>query len=236
MKKLVLPLLFIFATAAKAQETTPKMVIEKYLQTIGGQKAIENIKDFSMDLTGEVQGQAISMSVKKKMPNKFITLVSIEGMGEINNTVFDGVKGKMVNMGQEQIIEGENAKSLEAQSSIVGEAAYLNDLGKLTYMGKEAVEGVQCHKLKILNAVGEAEEFYEVETGLKRRQINQMESPMGKMSITIDYEDYKEIGGVKFPHIMKQDMGMAAFGLKVKEIKVNSGLADTLFEIKEGVK
>jgi hypothetical protein len=63
-----------------------------------------------------------------------------------------------------------------------------------------------------------------------------MESPMGKMSITIDYEDYKEIGGVKFPHIMKQDMGMAAFGLKVKEIKVNSGLADALFEIKEGVK
>jgi zinc protease len=229
MKKLVLPLLMVFA---KAQETTPKMIIEKYLETIGGQKAISAIKDFSMDLTGDVQGQAISMSVKKKMPNKFITVVTIDGMGEVNNTVFDGVKGKMANMGQEQIIEGDDAKKLAAQSSIVGELAYLEDLGKLTYAGKEAVEGVQCHKLKVLNAAGEAEEFYEVETGYKRRQINQMESPMGKMSITIDYADYKEVGGVKFPHTMKQDMGMAAFGLKVADIKVNAGIADTVFEIK----
>ena len=232
MKKLVLPFLMVFAVVAKAQETTPKMVIEKYVEAIGGKKAIDDIKDFSMDLTGEVQGSSITMVVKKKMPNKFVTVVSVDGMGEVNNTVFDGVKGKMINMGQEQVIEGEAAKALDAQASIVGELAYLNDISKLTYVGKEKVDGVECYKLKVLNAAGEAQEFYEVETGLKKRQINEVESPMGKMKVTIDYADYKTIGGVKFPHFLKQDMGMAAFELKVKDLKVNAGLEDTVFEVK----
>jgi zinc protease len=233
MKKLVLPLLLVFSVAVFAQETTtPKMVIEKYLEAIGGQTAITGIKDFSMEVEGEVQGQSMSMIVKKKMPNKFSTIVTVGGMGEVNNTVFDGKKGKTVAMGQEQLIEGDDAKKLEAQASIIGEYAYLEDLGKLTYVGKEALDGVECHVIKIINAVGEAKEYYEVATGLKKRQINEGETPMGKMTITIDYADYKDVSGIKFPHSLKQDMGMMAFELKAKEIKVNSNLADTLFEVK----
>lgn len=232
MKNLVLPLLLVFSIATKAQETTPKMVIDKYLQSIGGKAAIDGIKDFSMDLTAEVQGQAMSMVVRKKMPNKFLTIVKVDGMGEVNNTVFDGVKGKMTQMGQDQIIEGDGAKALEAQSNIIGEVVYLTDLGKLTYVGKETIDGIECHKLKVLNAAGEAEEFYEVISGYKKRQINEVESPMGKMKITIDYADYKQVGAVKFPHSLKQDMGMMAFELKAADIKVNSGLEDVLFEVK----
>jgi hypothetical protein len=55
---------------------------------------------------------------------------------------------------------------------------------------------------------------------------------MGKMKITIDYADYKQVGSVKFPHLLKQDMGTMAFELKASEIKVNSGLEDALFEVK----
>ena len=232
MKNLVLPLLLVISIATKAQETTPKMVIDKYLQSIGGKAAIDGIKDFSMDLTAEVQGQAMSMVVRKKMPNKFLTIVKVDGMGEVNNTVFDGVKGKMTQMGQDQIIEGDGAKALDAQSNIIGEVVYLTDLGKLTYVGKETIDGIECHKLKVLNAAGEAEEFYEVISGYKKRQINEVESPMGKMKITIDYADYKQVGAVKFPHSLKQDMGMMAFELKATDIKVNSGLEDVLFEVK----
>lgn len=232
MKNLFLPLLLVISIATKAQETTPKMVIDKYLESIGGKSAIDGIKDFSMDLTAEVQGQAMNMVVRKKMPNKFLTIVKIDGMGEVNNTVFDGTKGKMTQMGQDQLIEGEGAKALEAQSNIIGEVVYLTDLGKLTYVGKETLDGIECHKLKVLNAGGEAEEFYEVVSGFKKRQINEVESPMGKMKITIDYADYKQVGSVKFPHTLKQDMGMMAFELKASDIKVNSGLEDTLFEVK----
>ena len=232
MKNLVLPLLLVISIATKAQETTPKMVIDKYLQSIGGKAAIDGIKDFSMDLTAEVQGQAMSMVVRKKMPNKFLTIVKVDGMGEVNNTVFDGLRGKMTLMGQDQIIEGDGAKALEAQSNIIGEVVYLTDLGKLTYVGKETIDGIECHKLKVLNAAGEAEEFYEVISGYKKRQINEVESPMGKMKITIDYADYKQVGAVKFPHSLKQDMGMMAFELKATDIKVNSGLEDVLFEVK----
>ena len=95
---------------------------------------------------------------------------------------------------------------------------------------------MECHSIKIINATGEAKEFYEVVSGLKKRQINDAETPMGKMTITIDYADYKQVGSLKFPHSLKQDMGMMAFELKATDIKVNSGLEDSLFEVKTGIK
>ena len=36
-----MPLLLLFAIVAKSQETTPKMVIDKYLDAIGGKAAID---------------------------------------------------------------------------------------------------------------------------------------------------------------------------------------------------
>jgi zinc protease len=232
MKKTLLVLFLVSSIAVNAQETTPKMVIENYIKAIGGKDAINAIRDFSMELTAEMQGQSMSMVVKKKMPNKFLTVVTVDGMGEVNNTVFDGEKGKVASMGQEQMVEGEDAKKLAAQGNIIGEIQYLDDLGKLSYLGKENIDGVECHTLKILNAAGEAKEYYEVESGLKKRQINDIESPMGKMTITIDYADYKAVAGIKFPHLLKQDMGIMAFDFKTKEILVNSNLDDALFEVK----
>jgi zinc protease len=232
MKKIFLPVLFLVGFTTLAQEISPKQVIENYITAIGGAKAVSEIKDFSMEMEGEVQGQSMSMSVQKKLPNKFFTSVVVDGMGEVNKIIFNGTKGSVSQMGNEQILEGDEAKALEAQSNIIGELEYLKDLSKLSYEGKENVEGKDCHILKIINAMGEGFEYYDVESGLKIRQKNETESPMGKMTIVVDYKDYKEIDGVKFPHQLKQDMGMMAFDINVKSIKINQNLEDNIFELK----
>jgi zinc protease len=232
MKKIFLPVLLFVGFSIQAQEISPKQVIENYITAIGGAKAVSEIKDFSMEMEGEVQGQSVNISVQKKLPNKFFTSVVMDGMGEVNKIIFNGTKGSMSQMGNEQILEGDEAKALEAQSNIIGELEYLKDLSKLSYEGKENVEGKECHILKITNAMGEGFEYYDVESGLKLRQKNETENPMGKMTIVIDYKDYKEVDGVKFPHQLKQDMGMMAFDMNVKSIKINQNLEDNIFELK----
>lgn len=234
MKKFVLPVLLLVGIAATAQQPAPKEVIEKYLNAIGGQQALLNVKDITMDFNGEVQGQSISTVIMKKLPNKFSSVVNIDGMGEVNKTIFDGEKGTVSAMGQEQKIEGEAANAYKAQSSIAGEIEYLTDLSKLSFSGIEKLNGVDCNVLIVKNAAGESKEYYETVSGLKVRQMMESEIPgMGKATITIDYSDYKDVGGgVKFPHILKQDMGMVAFELKANSIKINQNLDDKLFEVK----
>lgn len=232
MKKYSIIFLLFFAYSTHAQDATPQSIIEKYLEVIGGQVAIAQVNDITMEMEGEVQGQKLSLLVQKKKPNKFLTSIIVDGMGEVNKIVFDGEKGFTSAMGAEKIIEGEDAKMFLSQSEIVGEVLYLTDLSKLELMGKETINDVECYVLKIKNAVGEAKEYYDVKTGLKIRQVNETESPMGKVTATTDYGNYKEVNGIKFPHKLKQDMGMVAFELEMREIKLNQNLADTIFATK----
>lgn len=231
MKKLAFVFLGLIAFPTLAQDITAKNVIEKYINAIGGKEAIEAIEDITMKSSAEVQGQKMEILAQKKKPNKFLTIVSVDGMGEVNHMVCDGTKAKMTAMGQTQNLEGEALEALKSQNALIGELDYLNDESKLKLEGSETINGTDCYKLTISTVAGNVTEYYAKDSGLKVRQIVTSNSPMGEMTVTIDLSDYKDVGGVKLPHKMKQDMGMMAFDLNMDEIKVNSGLADVLFTV-----
>ena len=242
MRKIIFPIFVLMSfvtrgqvrTTSELQEITPKSVIEKYLKAIGGAKAVNNIKDFTMEIEGQVQGQTMNMLMQKKMPNKLFTLVNLDNMGEINKTIFNGSKASVNTIGQaEQIVEGEDAKVFLTQSSIVGEIEYLADTSyKMTFIGKETIDSIDCNVVKIKNGAVEVIEFYDINSGLKIRQKSEIESPMGKTSVVIDFKDYKSVSDIKFPHLLKQDMGVVVLDLKVKAIKINQNLDDSIFEVK----
>jgi zinc protease len=232
MKKLFLVRNLLLVNCVFGQEIQPKDIIEKYINAIGGREKIAEIKDIFLEMEGLVQGEKLNVVLQKKSPNKFLTRVTTESLGEINYTVFDGIKGSLKTPEQEQVIEGDAAKALMAQSEIIGEVLYLKDVTQLTYAGKENVEGVPCHILKVNTSMGEATEYYEVDSGLKRKQINVTETPMGTVNLSQEYSDYREVSGVKFPFKTVQDMGMVLFDMKVKSLKININPSDELFSVK----
>jgi zinc protease len=231
MKKILVLILLAISVSGFAQDLTPQAIIEKYINAIGGKDSVNAITDIMMEMEGEVQGQKMIMLVQKKKTAKFMTSMTVDGFGEVNHTVFDGTKGKMTNMGQEQVIEGEEANGLKAQAEIISEMAYFKDFSQLKYAGTEHIGGVLCHVLKIATLSGESTDYYEVESGMKKRQINNLNTPMGASTITQDFSDFRIIKGVKFPFKMKQDMGAMAFELNVKNIKANINPADEIFSV-----
>jgi zinc protease len=231
MKKIFLALYLLFNLPLFAQDITPQVVIEQYIAAIGGKAAVSAITDVMMEMEGELQGQKMTMLVQKKKPSKFYTTMVVDGFGEVNHTVFDGTKGKMTNMGQEQVIEGEEASGLKAQAEIISEMTYFKDFSQLKYAGTELVEGVKCHVIKINTLSGESTDYYEIETGMKKRQIINVNTPMGASKVTQDFSDFREVNGVKFPYKLKQDMGIMAFELIIKNIKANINPADEIFSV-----
>ncbi len=47
---------------------------------------------------------------------------------------------------------------------------------------------------------------------------------------SIEASDYREVSGVKFPFLLKNNIGGQQIDFKVDEIKINSGLTDTDFK------
>ncbi|GAB2611196.1 hypothetical protein GCM10027035_04480 [Emticicia sediminis] len=232
MKKISIVLAALFVSTVSFAQTADE-VIANYVKAVGGSDAIAKIKDFSMTMTGEIQGQSLEVLIQKKPTNKFLQSVSIVGMGEVQKQVCDGVKAQVGGMqGSQDITEPEKVKAIAMQSYIVPEANYTAIGAKVTYIGKEKVGDVEAHKLEV--AVGEVKmtEFYDAATGLKLRQVITAETPMGSQTITSDYSDYKEVNGVKFAHKLNQDLGMAQLALTASKVQANTNLADALFEIK----
>jgi zinc protease len=232
MKKISMVLSALFISTLTFAQTAEE-VIANYIKAVGGNDAIAQIKDLSMSMTGEVQGQSLEVLIQRKPSNKFLQSISVAGMGEVQKQVCDGTKAQIGGMqGSQDITDPEKVKTIAMQAFIVPEANYASMGGKMTYIGKEKVGEVETYKIEVLLGGAKMTEFYDITSGLKLRQIINAETAMGSQTITSDFSDYREVKGVKIPHKIGQDVGMAQFTLTATKVEVNTNLADALFEIK----
>ncbi len=232
MKKITLLFSTLLISSLSFAQTAEE-VVSGYIKAVGGKDAIAKIKDLTMNMTGEIQGQSLEVLLQKKPAGKFIQSISVAGMGEVAKTVCDGTKAQMGGMqGSQDITDAEKVKTIALQGAIVPEASYAEIGAKLAYVGKEKVGEVEAHKIEVNLGGTKMIEYYEVSSGYKIRQTVSAETPMGTQDITSEYGDYKEVSGVKLPHKISQDFGMMKFELIVKKAEANSNLSDSLFEIK----
>ena len=65
---------------------------------------------------------------------------------------------------------------------------------------KADVNGEPCYAIEVPQAGGDpVVKFYSIATGLRVREARTNEGPQGKVVVNVDYSDYREAGGVKFP-------------------------------------
>jgi len=72
--------------------------------------------------------------------------------------------------------------------------------------------------------------YYDVVSGLKLKQVTKMEMMGQSMNNIVEFKDYKEVDGIKFPHVTKIDAGMQKMDFTVKEIQINKNVSDEDFK------
>ncbi|HXM49810.1 MAG TPA: hypothetical protein VN956_18355, partial [Pyrinomonadaceae bacterium] len=75
--------------------------------------------------------------------------------------------------------------------------------------------------------------FFDAETGLLRRRISYIETPIGVIPNQIDFEDYRVVDGVKVPFIVKVssvEPGLVSTRTYT-EIKLNAPVDDSKFKM-----
>jgi predicted Zn-dependent peptidase len=211
---------------------TADQVIDKYIKALGGREKIGQIKDVTMNMTASIQGMNLSVVQQSKVPNKSKLVMQAQGM-EIMNITSDGNRATRAQMGNQQEVTGDELAGLKVQNTMFGEMSY-DQLGvKKSLAGIEPVDGKDAYKIELeLPGGSKATEFYDVESGLKTRVINIQNTPEGPVSQSSDLNNYKEVNGVKFPHLIMTTVGPQQIRMEVTSVSVNQNLADSLFEIK----
>ena len=209
-------------------------VVENYLAAIGGREQLEAVKDMTLNMSTTVQGMAMQMTMQRKDPGKMAMKVEMNG-SVINETRYDGERGMMSAMGQEQKLEGEDAKSLKDQAMLFPELEYNKDGYVLALEGIEPVDGKKAYRIQVANPSGnQSTHYFDAQTGLKVKSIVTQEGPQGTVTVTNELGGYKEVNGIRVPHEMRTT-GAAPFpiNLKVESVEINTGLSDDIFKVEE---
>lgn len=214
-------------TVMATPDMSPKDVIMKYVNAIGGKAAIENVKNYSMVMEADIQGQKMSQTMVKEGGNKVSSQMTMMGMTAMDQRYNDG-KAKMIQQGQAMPDSPEVTAAAKEQAALFPVVELMNNLDKVEVSGTEKVDGKDAIILSVKSDLGTSQHFFDLATGLQVRMIK----PQGPATATFDLSDYREVGGVMFPYSISMT-GVAPFPIemKVTDAKVNTEIDQSLFDV-----
>ena len=205
---------------------TVEQVLNKYVEAIGGKENILKVKDKTIKMTGSMQGMNITMTQSQKAPNKMYQLIDF-GVGQ-QSMIFDGEKGKITAMGQEQTMPAEQIETMKL-GSLYSMLEYAAKGIKTELAGMETINNKDAYRVKLTYPSGKkATSYYDVNTGFLVRLL----AEQGGVVQTVDFDDYREVQGVKYPYKMSVGTPNGALDLITTSVEINTNLSDSLFEVK----
>jgi hypothetical protein len=209
---------------------TVKQILDRYVQAVGGADALMKIT--SRTVKGSrigADGVLVPEEVYQKAPDKLLTVTSYP------NVVFSNGYNGTVGWGHSSR-DGATPLPDQLLAQLKRDAVFYKELktqeiySSLTLLGKASVRDADAYVIQATPADGPAEKlFFDVRTGLLVRRYTESDTPLGKLPLQVDYEDFREVDGIKQPFLIHWSFPGRVWGRKVDEIKQNVPLDDAKF-------
>lgn len=236
--KMTFTLLMVVIFAA-AQAQTADEILSKYFESTGGLDKWRALK--SRTMVGKAFfGQEFPMTIYEKAPNKQKTVVNVQGT-EIIMNVYDGKDAWMLNPlqgGKEPVkLDDEQAKDVKDEEFEDDFIDYKKKGHEVTLEGMEEVDGVKCHKIKLVRNKNNPKEditeiyYFDSENYVPIVQSSFIRSGPQKGTEVKSYlSDYQDVNGLMFPFSMEQKVnGQTASKITIEKITLNDITDDSIF-------
>jgi predicted Zn-dependent peptidase len=215
---------------AMDENMTAETVISDYLEAIGGKDLLESVNSLKIELSGSIMGQTAMMEINQMRPEKFNMSMKMQGM-VLQEQKFNGSKAVVAQMGQKKVFtEGKEFDALREEARLFPQLMY--NLDDVELVGIEDVDGKKAYKMVVNGPDGKkTTEFYDLSSSLMIRTVNMQDGPGGqKVAITTDASEYKEVGGILFPHKLTISGAMPQpLVMEVTSYTINGPMDESLF-------
>ena len=212
---------------SKPTGITKSSILNKYFEAIGGKEKLEKVNALMTMGEAVLQGGAMTLNLVtiQAKPNKLSVMMLM--MGNIMmKQVFNGEDGYIMQQGQKIPFPEEEKQKLISSSLPFEELGWIDD-ENVTFSSVSEEDGSKQYVLKIDD---KTTVFFDAETGLKTKQVTMAPTPEGSISPqpTI-YEEYRDVDGILFPHLIKIPFGPQTLEFNTKEIQLNPAISDSDF-------
>ena len=202
---------------------TAKSVLENYLSAVGVKDNLESITSVMTQYEATTPMGAV-MQEEKRIDGKTNQSIYVSGNKMMSMTMTQ--EGATAN---NQPLPANMTNDVKINAGLFMEINLLNsDYAKLT--GIEKVEDKDAYVVQVSGEVISYTLYYDVESGLKVKEVQT--TSMGGQTQSQDavLKDYKEYSGLKFPETRAATMMGQSVEFKLTEVKINEGVSDQDFD------
>lgn len=220
--------LMSFNTKAQSQDE----IINKHIEAIGGKDAWSKVKTMRSEATMKADGAEIKLTflqVDKKATRQNISLMGMDGysiLTEKEGWVFMPFQGQT----KPEPMTADDVKNGQEGLHIQEDFLTYKELGKkLEYLGKDDVDGTECHKFKMTDKNGqETTYFLDASSYLTIKQTNKFKADGKEMEGSTMYSNYKKLPeGIVYPMTVGGGWGDTEF----TKVEVNAAIDDKEFKL-----
>jgi Photosynthetic reaction centre cytochrome C subunit len=206
-------------------------ILNKYITAVGGQAAIDKIK--SRTATGTItaaNGQSGTYELIQTTDRAIETITTPRGAIKLALTSTGGWESNGPNPHE---LAGGDLTRVRNAYQLFSFLKLKEQYTRLRSGGRDKVGDRDAYVLQANRSDNEVERlFFDVETGLLLRRVTYMRTMIGIIPQQWDFEDYRDVEGVKMPFTIRlstTDAGNAFSVRKFTEIKLNAPVDDSKF-------
>ena len=213
----------------------PEQVLDKYIAALGGAQRVAALTSFTARGTyiGFDDADKVPVEIFAKAPAQRTTIV--HGLLGNTTTTFDGREGWIAAPPTDRpvpliMITGQDLEGVEVETSMLFPSQIEQLLAKWRtgtpmFFGEREIVAVQGDT----PGGGVVTLCFDAQSGLLARLVRYADSPVGRLVTRVDYDDYRDIAGVKLPFrwTVRWESGRSTFELT--ELQPNVQIPATRF-------
>ena len=209
-------------------------ILKKYVEAVGGQAAIDKLKTRSAKGTiVQANGNSLQFELYQAAPDKFYFLVTTP-QGPFERGFNGQVAWEKNARGVREVSGGELA-NFKAGNSLFSLINLKEQYARPPRARRDKIGDRDVFVLDGTTTDGKRMRLYfDATTGLLLRRVTATPSLIGIIPEQIDFEDYREIDGVKFPFTARAstiEVGNPVSTRTFTEIRVNAPVDDSKFKM-----
>ncbi|HEV7902798.1 MAG TPA: c-type cytochrome [Pyrinomonadaceae bacterium] len=213
---------------------TPEQILQKYLEAVGGRERIAKVQTTVLKGTREAsQNRSWPIEVTLKGADKMAIVANVPQQGAVTQGL-SGAQGWIKNPRGTRAASGDELSTLQRTALMFAPIKIKEPSTSLKPNGRGKVGDRDAWVLMSTAADGTIERYlFDMETGLLLRQTTFTPAVLNLLPEQIDYEDYRDVEGIKLPFTIRIS-GVDAFfdsTRKFTEIKHNVPVDDARFQM-----
>jgi hypothetical protein len=224
--------------AQAAPSATPALpsadeIFSKYIAAIGGQANIDKIKSRALKGSTAQANGVVAFEISQAAPDKF-HIVATTPTGAFERG-FNGTVGwEKGPQGVRQLSPGEVAQ-LQASIGLLRNIRLKEQFNSTRVRPGEKIGDRPTYMVIGTTRDNRQERlFFDAETGLLLRRISYMTTLIALIPEQIDFEDYRDVDGVKFPFVVRVsavEVGNPVSTRTFSEMKLNAAVDEAKFNM-----